>query len=191
MAIWPTCDCTESVQAGVKLAAAVVRRLPVDRPSVLALTSPGDGDGKTSLMAVLAPELAKQTSSSVLAVDADFRKASLTSQLTISAGRTAHGASVIYPTDRAGLSVLPMSHHRECRGADADWIEEMRDSWPLVLLDMASLRYGETSPVLRHCDSVCLVVRVGYTARRAVAEAARVISACGGRLLGCVVVGGE
>ena len=47
----------------------------------------------------------------------------------------------------------------------------------------------ETVSLLRHCDGVCLVVRLGHTARRAVAEAARVISACGGRLLGSVVVG--
>ena len=43
--------------------------------------------------------------------------------------------------------------------------------------------------MLRHCDGVCLVVRLGHTPRRAVKEAARVISICGGQFLGCVVVG--
>jgi Mrp family chromosome partitioning ATPase len=188
-AIWPTCDCTEVARAGVKLANAVWNRLPLDRPSVLALTSPGDGDGKTTLAAILAPELAKRTPGGALAVDADFRKADLTSRLAIPAAMAPVGASLIYPTDRAGLSVLPMSYQRECRGADAAWIEEMRENWPLTLLDMASLEHAETAPVLRHCDGVCLVVRLGHTARRAVSEAARVIAVCGGRLLGCVVVG--
>ena len=62
----------------MKLAEAIGRRLPADRPSVLALTSPGDGDGKTRVLTVLAPELARRTPGGVLAVDADFRKADLT-----------------------------------------------------------------------------------------------------------------
>jgi len=188
-AIWPKCDCTEVVQAGVKLAEAVCCRLPSTRPLVLALTSPGDGDGKTTLAEILAPELAKRTSGGTLAVDADFRKADLTARLVIPSTGVPFGSPLIYPTDMAGLSVLPMSHRRECRGADGPWIEQMRESWPLVLLDMASLEHAETAPLLQYCDGVCLVVRLGHTARRAVAEAARVIAACGGRLLGCVVVG--
>jgi len=188
-AIWPKCDCTEVVQAGVKLAKAVCSRLSSDRPSVVALTSPGDGDGKTTLAEILAPELAKRTSGGALAVDANFRKADLTARLAIPATRSPVGSSLIYPTDLAGLSVLPMSHQRECRGADGVWIEQMRDNWPLVLLDMASLEHAETAPLLQYCDGVCLVVRLGHTARRAVAEAARVISICGGRILGCVIVG--
>jgi len=188
-AIWPKCDCAEAVEAGVKLAKAVCCRLPPHRPSVLALTSPGDGDGKTTLAEILAPELAKRTVGGALAVDANFRSADLTARLAIPATRVPVGSSLIYPTDLAGLNVLPMSRQRECRGADAAWIDEMRESWPLVLLDMASLEHAETAPILRHCDGVFLVVRLGHTARRAVAEAARVIAVCGGRLLGCVVVG--
>ncbi len=42
--------------------------------------------------------------------------------------------------------------------------------------------------MLRRCDGVYLVVRLGHTARRAVADAVRVIAHSGGRLLGCVVV---
>jgi Mrp family chromosome partitioning ATPase len=180
-AIWPKCDCTEVVQAGVALAEAVCRRLPPRRSTVLALTSPNDGDGKTTLAEILAPELARRTPGGALAVDADFRKADLTSRLAIPAASVPIGASLIYPTDLAGLSVLPMSYHREHRGADGAWIEQMRESWPLVILDMSSLEHPETSPLLRYCDGVCLVVRLGHTVRRAVAEAARVI--------GCVVVG--
>ena len=48
-AIWPKCDCTETVQAGMSWPRQFVGRLPAGRPSVLALTSPGDGDGKTTL----------------------------------------------------------------------------------------------------------------------------------------------
>ena len=77
----------------------------------------------------------------------------------------------------------------QSRYLDAAWVEQIREGWPLTLLDMASLEHAETVSLLRHCDGVCLVVRLGHTARRAVAEAGRVISASGGRLLGSVVVG--
>ena len=83
-----------------------------------------------------------------------------------------------------------MSRQRQSRGADADWIAGMRASWPLTILDMASLAHRETAPLLRYCDGVCLVVRLGYTPRRAVQQAARIISLWGGHFLGCVVVGG-
>ncbi len=187
-AAWPKCECTEAVRAGAKLAKAVRSRLPADRPSVVAVTSPGSGDGKTTLVEILAPELAKRTPGGTLAVDADFRKSDLTSRLGIAARN--HGeSSLIYPTDVIGLNVLPMSPQRQGRGGDAGWIEAMRERWPLTILDMASLEYAETAPLLRHCDGVCLVVRLGYTPRRAVKQAARLISVYGGRFLGCVVVG--
>ena len=188
-AVWPSCDCTEAVQACIRLAKNVRSRLPVGRPSVVGLTSPGDGAGKTTLMATLAPELAKRTPGGVLAVDADFHKADLTSWLAVSEGGGPIGAPQVYATDRVGLSVLPMSLERESQGGDGAWIGPIRQNWPLAILDMASLEHSETAPLLRHCDGVCLVVRLGHTARRAVAEAARVIAANRGLLLGCVVVG--
>jgi Mrp family chromosome partitioning ATPase len=187
-AIWPKCDCTETLQAGMMLAEAICRQLAPNRPAVLALTSPGDGDGKTQVLSVLAPELARRMPQGVLVVDADFRKADLTSLLTLAAGRTPGEALLTYPTDHAGLSVLPMPPGFEWQYFDAAWVEQIRETWPLVILDMASLEHAETVSLLGHCDGVCLVVRLGHTSRRAVAEAGRVVSACGGKLMGSVVV---
>jgi Mrp family chromosome partitioning ATPase len=188
-AIWPRCDCTEEAAAGVKLADAIGSRLSAGRSSVIAVTSPGNGDGKTRLVTVLAPELRKRTDEGVLAVDGDFRKADLTSLLTLAASRTPDGSPLVYPTDLPGLSVLPRPPGLEWQYLDAAWIEQLREGWPLVILDLASLEYPETVSVLKHCDGVCLVVRLGHTARRAVREAGRVISAAGGRLWGSIVVG--
>ncbi len=143
-AIWPKCDCTEAVQAGINLAKTIRGRLPSDRSSVVVLTSPGDGDGKTTLVEILAPELAKRTSGGALVADADFRKADLTARLAIPIARNAAGSALIYPTDLAGLNVLPMSRQRQSRGADANWIAGMRASWPLTILDMALLQHAET-----------------------------------------------
>ncbi len=188
-AIWPRCNCAATLRACNELAATIHGRLPRGRPAVLALTSPGDGDGKTTLAEALAPELAHRTPGGILAADADFRKADLTARLMLPTGAASSESSLIYPTDLPDLSVLPMSLERSGRCFDSAWTNGLREKWPLVLLDTASLEHAETTRLLRHCDGVCLVVRLGYTLRRAVAEAARIIARCGDHLLGCVIVG--
>jgi Mrp family chromosome partitioning ATPase len=187
-AIWPKCQFTEEAVAGARLAEAIVRRLPAGRSAVVAITSPSDGDGKTRVMTALAPELAKRTTGGLLAVDGDFRSADLTSLLALAASRTPEGVSLVYPTDLPGLSVLPRPPGLEWRYFDAAWVEQVREDWPLVILDLASLEHPETVALLKYCDGVCLVVRLGHTARRAVGEAGRVITANGGRLWGSIVV---
>lgn len=188
-AIWPQCDCAAAIQACDELAATICCRLPRGRPAVLALTSPGDGDGKTTLAEALAPELAHRTPGGILAVDADYRKADLTARLMLPTEAEPSESSLIYPTDLPDLSVLPMSLERADRCFDRAWTNSLREKWPLVLFDTASLEHAETTRLLRHCDGVCLVVRLGHTLRRAVTEAARIIASCGDHLLGCVVVG--
>jgi Mrp family chromosome partitioning ATPase len=181
-AIWPECDCTETARACADLAEGICWRLPPNRPTILGFTSPGDGDGKTGLLLSLAPELAKLVKGGVLVVDADFRKADLTARLAIPAERTPPDSTPIWPTDVPRLSVLPAVRQ------EAGWIEDLQDDWPLVLVDMDSLEHVEAADLLKRCDGVCLVVRLGHTARRAVAEAVRVVRDSGRELLGCVVV---
>jgi hypothetical protein len=187
-AIWPECNGPEEVEAAGALAERLCQRLPRNRPAVLAITSPGDGDGKTRVISALAPELARRISGNVLAVDADFRKAGLTGLLRLAAGRTPGGPLMIYPTDIPGLSVLPHPPGFESRYFDGAWIRATREDWGLTLLDMASLEHAEAVSLLPHCDGVCLVIRLGHTPRRAVAESRQVIAACGAKLLGTAVV---
>ena len=92
-AIWPKCECAEAVRAGVNLAKAIRGRLPADRSSVVAFTSPGDGDGKTTLVEVLAPELASRTPGGALVADADFRKSDLTARLAFPAAGNSVGSN--------------------------------------------------------------------------------------------------
>jgi hypothetical protein len=77
----------------------------------------------------------------------------------------------------------------QSRGFDPSTSEDLREGWSLVLVDTPSLVHAEVAPMVQRCDGVYLVVRLGYTARRAVAEAAHVIRINGGRLLGCIAVG--
>ena len=184
--VWPVCDSPAVVRACAELAAAIHWRLVPDRSVVLALTSPGDDDGKTDLARFLAPELVQRTSGDVLVVDADFCKADLSRQLTTAQATEACGdASAIHPTSLPGLYFQPNSPIEDI---SPGCIQAWRRRWPLVLLDVPSLEHAEPTPLMRRCDGVYLVVRLGHTARRAVTEAAQAIYVRGGRLLGCVLV---
>jgi Mrp family chromosome partitioning ATPase len=188
--LWPKCEQPPVVEACAELAATIHGQWTSKQSAVLALTSPGDGDGKTALTVALAPELASRTPGGVLVVDADFGKADLSRRLIQSAGPTDGGpAPSIYPTDQPGLYVRLSPEGPLSEDLSPGCFEEWRRRWPLVLLDCLSLEHTEPGRFLRRCDGVYLVVRLGHTARRAVSEAARVIRACGGRLLGGVVVG--
>ena len=187
-ALWPECNDPQTVAACSQMADGMLRQLSCDRPRVVAFTSPGDGDGKTSLLIALAPLLAKRIAGSILVVDANSHRPSLAARLSRTTDQRAEGSALIYPTNLPRLSFLA-APQRPSQCLDGPWIEELREGWSLVLLDMASLTHAEVAPLARHCDGVYLVVRLGHTARRAVAEAARVIRGAGGRLLGCAVVG--
>ncbi len=187
---WPECAAAATRHACAEAAEDILRQLSLERTRMIALTSPGDGDGKTGVLIALAPELAARTANSILVVDANFRKPDLTARLRVPADNTADCQALIYPTNLPRLSFLPApaAARAQSRGFDPFRCEELRQGWSLVLLDTPSLAYPEAAWMTRRCDGVYLVVRLGHTARRAVAEAAHVVRACGGRLLGCLVV---
>ena len=184
---WPIFRRPETARACAETAESIMRRVQPGGSSVVALTSPGDGDGKTTLMLALAPELAK-LAGETLVVDADFYEPDLTSRLMLSNRNTSLGpTSLVYPTDCAELSVLPVAANM-CKWG-REWFEDVRERWRMILLDMPSLQRAEPAQLVRHCDGVYLVVRLGHTARRAVADSCRAIQARGGRMLGNIVVG--
>ena len=187
---WPKCNDAEVARACAATADGILRQFSLERPGVVLFTSPGDGDGKTSVLVALAPQLARRIEGSVLVADANLHKPDLTSRLSLPAAEASSRSVLIYPTNLPRLSVLPMRRPigPQFQGFDRSWIEELREAWPLVLLDAASLAHAEVAPMASCCDGVYLVVRLGYTPQRTVAEAARTIRSSGGRLLGCVVV---
>lgn len=187
--LWPESPSAETAAACAMMAEGILRQLPSGLGHVAALTSPGDGDGKTSLVMALAPQLAQHAKGSVLAVDLNVHKPSLAARVRMPVGQTGDGAPLIYPTNLPRLSFLAAATVRPAQCLDRSWIEELRQGWSLVLLDLPSLAHAEVAPLAGACDGVYLVVRLGYTPRSAVAEAARVIRGAGGRLLGCAVVG--
>lgn len=187
---WPKCNDAAVAKACAATADTIVRQFQVERPKVVLLTSPCDGDGKTSVLVALVPQLARRIDGSILVVDANGHKPDLTSRLSLPEVGANDRSVLIYPTNVPRLSVLPMrwSSKLQAKAIDRDWIEEWRDAWSLVLLDGSSLGHAEAVALASCCDGVYLVVRLGYTPERAVAEAARVVRRAGGRLLGCVAV---
>jgi Mrp family chromosome partitioning ATPase len=70
-------------------------------------------------------------------------------------------------------------------------LEKLKREYELVLIDGASLAQAESIPMIRHCQGVYLVVRLGHSSRRMVSEARQVIDQAGGKLFGCIAVGKE
>jgi len=186
-AIWPDALDDDAETACAKAVNGMLHHISLERHTVVGLTSPRDGDGKTSAAVALAPQLAGCIAGNLLAVDANRRNRGLTSRLILPADESAGAASsLIYPTNFRRLSVLPAIGQTPPQRPDY-WIEELRESWLLTLLDLPSLAHPEAVSLARLCDGVFLIARLGYTPRRAVSQAARMIRA-GGRLLGCLVI---
>jgi Mrp family chromosome partitioning ATPase len=181
------------------LAGAVMAQLsPAD--ATLLFTSAGPGEEKTATVARLAAALAERVSGGVLAIDGNLRAPQLAARLGVQstaglpdvlAGKVSWNDAV-QPTVMRGLSVLPGGI---CTGGTAPdggvlgpLLAEIRRHYRLVLVDAASLLYAETAPLAAACDATYLVVRLGSTARRAVAEAAAAIRQCQGCLRGSIVV---
>jgi Mrp family chromosome partitioning ATPase len=184
---WPTCEDKEEARACAKAARKIEAQMSSRRPAMLGFTSPRDGDGKTSLLLGMAPALAARTEGGILVVDANFNKPDLTTRLTTSLPQTADGPALILPTDQQRLSVFLQATRR--LESAAAWMNGLRERWSRVLLDLPSLERAEATSLLCYCTGIYLVVRLGHTPRIAISEAARLIPRCGGKLLGCLVVG--
>ncbi len=186
--VWPKCPDIETEWACSETAEWIVRQLPPGRPAVIAVTSPVEGDGKTGVVAFLAPQLIRRIAGGVLVVDANSHHPSLSTRLVLPAEQAMAQSTLIYPTNLPRLNVLPAPTKPQPQRLDRAWIEELREGWSLVLLDMPSMAHPEVAPLIACCDGAYLVVRLGYTPRRKIAKAARAIRGSGGQLLGCVVI---
>ncbi len=127
--------------------------------AVLLFTSAGEGEGKSTTLARLAPELQRRVSGEVLVVDGSLRAAA--------------------PAARQNIHLS---------GRPIEALAGLRKRCRLVLVDAPSLRFSETAPLAACCDGTYLVVQLGATTRRALADAVAVIERNQGRLAGCVVV---
>ena len=150
---------------------------------VIAVTSPGAGDGKTVTSINLAGVLARDSSLRVLLIDADLRRSSVSEQLGLDAGAPGLAdliarspkplPALIKHPEICGFDLLPagsssMSVQALFRSTRfAQILDEARGLYDYVLLDTPPLAPVFDAAVLaRAVDGVIVVVAADKTPRR-------------------------
>jgi succinoglycan biosynthesis transport protein ExoP len=172
--------------------------------NVIAITSPGAGDGKTLTSINLAGVLARESDARVLLIDADLRRPSVGEQLGVPAGSPGF-ADLIAGTKKelsglvkrpepcrfdvlpAGSSSLPIQKlFRSPQFAEV--LKTARDRYDYVLLDTPPLVPVFDAAVLaRAVDGVVVVVGADKTTKRLLAAALELLDP--GKVLGIVFNG--
>ena len=163
-----------------------------------------DGEGKTETILPLAEALIAESGRRAILVDANLHHPDLTQQWQFTSRKgifdvltgEADWWEAMQETGLPKLSILlnnglPPHAIVSQPLAFSELLEKLKREYRLVLIDAASLAHAESIPMVRHCQGVYLVVRLGYSNRRTVREARQVIAQAGGNLLGCIAIGEE
>ena len=206
LAAWA--DSPSFIAESFRATLASVMREPAGRkkPRMLLVTSPGPGEGKTTIASNLAMALA-ETGRKVLLIDADFRRPRLHKIFALSNSRgfidllSEHSpltddaiAGTLMATAVPGLTVLvnrtlPSGAHKvlyspRLRGV----LERVRQGFDIVLLDTPPLlHFVDTRLIAPWSDGLILVLRAGATDRENALEACERIREDGLNLLGTVL----
>lgn len=172
---------------GLRLKLELLRQR--DGKRVIAITSPGAGDGKTLTSVNLAGVLASQSNARILLIDADLRRSSVGTKFGIAAG-TAGLADLIAGSAKQTFAAL-VQRPEPCKfdilpaGSSAISVQELFRSPRLAeILDEARNRYDyvllDTPPLVpvfdaavlsRAVDGVVIVVAAERTPRKMLAAA--------------------
>jgi len=175
-------------------------------PRVVALSSPGPGDGKSTITCNLGIALA-ETGRKVLLVDADTRRPKLQGAFNISGDRgltnilagtdridEASIESTIFATEIPGLSVLPAGTSPEPISTllysprFAELLRLLRLQFNTILIDTPPvLHFSETRIIARLADTNVIVVRAGKTTRDALQGARQRFESDGTPVLGTIL----
>jgi len=195
----PACD-----PAYVQLAETLLQEWDGTRLARVMVTTPVDEALSGEVIPPLARALAARADGPVLLIDANFRRPILADRLgveptlgladVLQGGHTCREA--VRRTIVPGVDLLPAKRFGRPAGdaprrlnLDA-LLDEFGDRYALTLLHAAPLGRGESAPLARSVDGVCLLLRQGETLQRHAREAAALLESVGGRLLGCVLVEG-
>jgi succinoglycan biosynthesis transport protein ExoP len=174
------------------------------------ITSPGPGEGKTTVVHNLGIALA-ETGRKILLVDADFRRPHLHKAFHLSNDRSLidliyeERPLTDYPpedwgmsTEVAGLSVLPnrSTDNNVARALYSPRLrgifQKLREMYDMVLVDAPPvLHLADARIIAPLTDAAILVLRSGVTARKSAIEAHRRMQEDGLFLLGTVLTGWE
>jgi capsular exopolysaccharide synthesis family protein len=178
----------------------------VEKVSIIAVSSPSIGDGKTTTAINLAGTLAQASEAQVLLIDADLRRPQVSSRLALADSTPGlvgliHDpaltlASVVCPCPPFNLSVLPAgsaiaSPYELLKSARlGQLLEEARARYDYVVLDAPPLvSIPDCRVIGRHVDRFLLVVAAHRTPAPLFDEALRILPPA--KILGMVFNGGE
>lgn len=181
----------------------------VDREikSVL-ITSPAQGDGKTTVATNLARAMAR-AGKDVILVDADLRRPQVASRLHVVGGVAGLGGVLVGETSLASafeepevetlagrLRVLPAGHPppnpSELLASQRmrRLLEKLTEACDLVIVDSTPLlTVSDSLPLVEVVSGTVLIARVNETSKDAVKRLQSVIANAGGTLLGSVATG--
>jgi succinoglycan biosynthesis transport protein ExoP len=169
---------------------------------VIQVTSPGPGDGKSTLAANLAISIA-QSGKRVVLVDCDFRKPRVhklfklpspeVGLASVMAGDAKLSAAV-RPSEVENLSLLPCGP-RPANPAELltspmfqELLDDLRADFEFVIVDTPPvLAVSDPAAVAPRVDGVVLVLRMTKSARPAAERAREQLAAVGARMFGVVV----
>jgi capsular exopolysaccharide synthesis family protein len=171
------------------------------RPRMLACSSPGPEDGKTTTAINLAAALALQQDARVLLVDADFRSAALHERLSCSrtpgisdvlAGDCRLEDAIVRAESFENLHILPAGRRRSnstellASPHRLAVFELLREAFRYTILDVPAVGSVADYEILESLsDAILLVVRPDHTDRKLLAQACTALG--GDKLLGLIL----
>lgn len=172
--------------------------------SVIQITSPTPGDGKSTIAANLAVSIA-QSGKRVLLLDADMRRPSIHHAFGIKTqegfpqvllGEKTWRAAIYECEEIPGLSILPCGA-RPANPAElistprvGELIEEMRSHFDFIIMDTPPvLAVTDPCPVAARVDGVILTIRIKKNVKISSDRATEILNSVGANLIGVVVNG--
>jgi len=168
----------------------------------LLITSPGAGEGKSTICLNLAASLSEKSKQNVLLIEADLRRPSLASELGLKlpsglteCARTGDAvASVIRRIEPLGFYLLPAGNSIENPTGllTSEWfletIAKLATHFDWIIIDSPPAIPIADALSLKGCaDSILLVARAGHTQRKALIDAIRLLGR--DRILGIILNG--
>lgn len=167
---------------------------------IVLISSPGEGDGRSTIAARLAVGTAMAGTRTLL-VDADLRRPSLAAQLAVARhqglAQLLTGEPDISPAPTAIplLELMPAgllpANPGELLNSHclAEWLTLCRERFELIIIDAPSLsRCSDALVVGDQCDGVILVVRMGSTSHTQLSEAWAKLEPLRAKVLGVATV---
>jgi succinoglycan biosynthesis transport protein ExoP len=172
----------------------------IDRPlQMIYISSPGAGDGKTSIAANLATVIA-QGGKKVILLDADMRQPKVHTMFNLTNEKGLSDVfrksldlwDVIVPIDDY-LSVIPCGNPppnpTDLLGSQKmdSILEDLVGTTGVIIIDGPPLLVAEAAVLARKVDGVLIVVRHGYTHRRSTQASVEQLQRANAHILGVVV----